>query len=464
MNIPRLVIGGTGSGVGKTSISLGLVHALSRRGLCVQTFKVGPDFLDPTYLAIASGRTCYNLDSWMCGREYVQNLFRRKSEGADVVVIEGAMGLFDGVSPATLEGSTAEIAQLAGAPIILVGNARGTARSFAAFVKGFDIFEKDVRISGAIANHCGSGRQTAWLTDSLQGAKLPPLLGGIPGRAFPELPSRHLGLITADRNNLSIAVLDSLADVIEKYVDVNAILGLANASPEISFPADCGKTGYAPCLADSPTIGVAFDDAFHFYYPDNLECLEEYGGKIVKFSPVSDKQLPDGMDALYFGGGYPEEHASTLSQNSGMLESIRRFAAGGGAIYAECGGLMYLSQGIKTVTGDFYPMTGILPFETRMCSRRKSLGYVEVSLNGNTMWGDGGSLRGHEFHYSEIVNPVQQADGWKPAYQVRYRRKSEAVDSGFQKGGIFAGYVHMHFGGHMEVVRAFFDFTTKGKR
>lgn len=463
MGIPRLIIAGTGSGVGKTSLSLALVRALVRRGLRVQTFKVGPDFLDPTHLALVSGRTCYNLDSWMCTEDYVRRLFHRVTASADIAVIEGVMGLFDGAAPDTSSGSTAEIARWLKTPVLLVVDARGAARSVGAVIKGFDTFEADIRIAGVIANRVGSPRHADWLADTASSAALPPVLGCLPDKALPSLPSRHLGLVTADKATLSPVLLDSLADAIEKHIDMEAILSLARNAPPLPAPATATPSRQSPHANRTVTVGMAFDAAFHFYYPANLECLEAQGARLVRFSPINDKRLPESLDALYLGGGYPEEFADALAGNAGMLDSIRQFAAAGGAIYAECGGLMMLSQSIETLDGIIHPMAGLLPFRTRMCARRQSLGYTEVILNGDTMWGTAGSrLRGHEFHYSQIVeSPADKA--WSPAYQVQYRRDATPVLAGVQNGRIMAGYVHLYFAAYPDAVRAFLNFARNGK-
>ena len=210
------------------------------------------------------------------------------------------------------------------------------------------------------------------------------------------------------------------------------------------------------------TIGIARDEAFHFYYPDNLECLQELGARLVYFSPIHDVRLPESLDAVYLGGGYPEEFALALAQNTGMLDSFRKFANSGGAIYAECGGLMYLSQGIETLDGTNHTMAGLLPFRTRMCSRRQSLGYTEITLERNGMWGAAGTeLRGHEFHYSEIIDPSATHEGWQPAYQIQYRRTPGTTSGGIQRGNIMAGYVHLHFASHPKAAHAFLEFIRK---
>ncbi|MCX6910431.1 MAG: cobyrinate a,c-diamide synthase [Verrucomicrobia bacterium] len=397
MNIPRLVIAGTQSSVGKTSLTLGLVTLLRRRGLRVQTFKVGPDYLDPTYLARASDRPCYNLDGWMMGRAHVKNIFRRASADADIAVIEGVMGLFDGADPASPEGSTAEIARWLDAPVLLIVNAHGMARSLAAVVHGCTTFDPQLHIAGVIANRCGSERHVRWLSESLKAAALPPLLGHVERDSLPELPSRHLGLVTAHPSNLSPALLDKLANALEGGLSVDTIV--QSAREVLPLP---NTSPVAVAVAPKRLrLGVAQDEAFHFYYPDNLETLEQAGCDLVPFSPVKDSALPENLAGIYIGGGYPEEHAAALAANQSLLQQIRCFATAGGLIYAECGGLMYLAKGIETSDGARHTLLGLLPAWTRMCSRRKSLGYVEVTLSQDSLWGRCGErLRGHEFHYS----------------------------------------------------------------
>ncbi|MCX6992827.1 MAG: cobyrinate a,c-diamide synthase [Kiritimatiellaeota bacterium] len=461
MSCARIVIAATGSDVGKTSIAVALSRSLCRRGLRVQTFKVGPDFLDPTHLALVSGRPCYNLDGWMCGKDYVLDLFQRKTADADIAVIEGVMGLFDGASPQNSEGSTAEIARWLKAPVLLVTGAHGVARSMAATVKGFTTFEPGLTVVGIIANHCGSDRQASWLTASLVAASLPPLFGAIPRGAFPDLPSRHLGLVTANQQNLSATALDAFAGALEQHVRIDEIIRQAQSAPALHLQE--GVTPTAPRVANSTvTIGIARDDAFHFYYPDNLEALQAQGAQLVDFSPLKDRMFPEGLDAVYLGGGYPEEYAEELSGNTGMLDALRDFVARDGALYAECGGLIYLSKGIETRGGARYSMAGILPFWTRMNAKCKMLGYVEVTLTADTLWGRrGGVLRGHEFHYSEIVNPMPA--GWKTAYQILYQRETAPIQEGFQRGRALASYTHLHFASRPDAARAFVEFVRKGK-
>lgn len=431
--IPTIVVAGTNSGVGKTSVTLGIVALLARRGYRVQTFKVGPDYLDPTYLALASGRPCYNLDGWMTSEGYVKDLFSRTTTDADVAVVEGVMGLFDGADTSSSEGSTAEIACWLSAPVLLVVNANGMSRSIAAVVHGFTTFTPELRIAGVVANHCGSERHRSWIKDSLQSASLPPLVGALERGTLPELPSRHLGLRTAQPGDEFDRVLEQLAEASERSIDVSKVLALK-------------KTGNSSAHQRSRTpkrvrLGVARDEAFHFYYPDNLEVLEEAGCELVPFSPLHDHSLPADLHGIYIGGGYPEEHAARLSANRSMLSSIREYATDG-IVYAECGGLMYLSEGIESLTGEKHHLVGVLPAWTRMCARRRSLGYTEVSLSRDCLFGKRGDrLRGHEFHYSELTSSLAVPI----AYEVRRRRSERVMQEGFLQRGVLASYVHLHF-------------------
>ncbi len=454
-SVPRIVIAGTQSGTGKTSLALALVASLKRRGLQVQTFKAGPDFLDPSYLALASGRPCYNLDGWMTGMEYVLGLFYRTTEDVDVAVIEGVMGLFDGSDPATSEGSTAEIARWLDGPVLLVVNVHGMARSLAATVKGYVEFDRDVRIAGVIANQSGSDGHRDWLAQSLESASLPPLLGAIPRGALPTLPSRHLGLVRADPQHLPQSALEELADALEKQVSLEAIMRIAKSASPLFAPEPTLEV--KPCRK-RVSIGVAHDRAFHFYYPDNLDELALRGCELVWFSPLDERKLPGGLGGIYLGGGYPEEYAGGLSDNEEMMEAIRQFASRGFPIYAECGGLMYLTRGIETSGKERYPMVGLLPAWSRMLDRLQSLGYVEITLTANSLWGarDTG-LRGHEFHYSELIGDPLGDGLWTSVYRLKHRRSKTFTFEGFQRGNVLASYVHLHWASRPKTVKAFID-------
>jgi cobyrinic acid a,c-diamide synthase len=451
------VIGGAGSGVGKTSLTLALTVALRRRGLRVQTFKVGPDYLDPTHLAQASGRPCYNLDGWMTGEAYVRALFARTAADADIALIEGVMGLFDGANPNNNEGSTAEIARWLDAPVLLVVNAHGMARSLAALVLGYTRLEPDLRIGGVLANQCGSARHGEWLAESLKASGLPPLLGAVARGSLPALASRHLGLVTADAQSLPQTTLDELGAAFERQAPLEPIIRLAQSAPHLAAGGEAEMfAGKSASVKPRVRIGLAYDRAFHFYYPDCLELFEARGAEWVRFSPLADQALPDRLDGLYLGGGYPEEYATELSANTPVLEAIRCFAASGRPVYAECGGLMLLARGIETRDGQRHAMAGILPAWTRMLARRKALGYVEAEPAGPGFFGPAGTrLRGHEFHYSEMTEVEAGAGDWAAAWRVRRRRAEGSETEGFRRGNVLASYVHPHFASCPEAVDHF---------
>ncbi|MBF0477152.1 MAG: cobyrinate a,c-diamide synthase [Deltaproteobacteria bacterium] len=453
MSCPRILIAGTNSGVGKTSVTLALVGALRQRGLRVQTFKVGPDYLDPTYLARASGRPCYNLDGWMMGRDYVRDLFARQAALADISVIEGVMGLFDGSDPVSIEGSTAQIAAWLHAPVVLVVNVHGLARSIAPLVKGFAEFDPEVTIRGVIANKCGTERHQVHLARSLAACDLPPLTAAIPRDAFPALPSRHLGLVTADHRNLSDEIIQRLGRVLDTPGTIETMIKLADQAPDMEALAVSPGINPRP---DPVRLGLADDAAFHFYYQDNLDALEAAGCDLIRFSPLHDASLPEGLAGLYLGGGYPEEYAAKLAANQTMIQAVRDFARSGRPIYAECGGLMYLSQGITLRDGRRPALTGLLPQGTRMLDRLKALGYVEVTLTRDSLLGRAGDrLRGHEFHYSELDDPAAEVAGWEQIYVTRKPGSDTTGREGRQQGRVLVSYVHLHLASRPEAVRHF---------
>ncbi|MAF32663.1 MAG: cobyrinate a,c-diamide synthase [Desulfobacterales bacterium] len=458
--IPRILIAGAQSSSGKTTLTLGLVSALRRRGLKVQAFKVGPDYLDPTWLAAASGRPCYNLDGWMAVRDFVERLFSRVTRDADLAIIEGVMGLFDGAQSSGMAGSSAEIAQWLQASVVLVVNVRGMGRSIAPIVAGFADFEEGVLICGVIANHCGSERHRAILTEALASSGQPMLVGAIPRMGIPELRSRHLGLVTADlAQNCSPAVMEEFAIATERYLDLDEVLRIAHAAPPFRplspFPAHRGTSpDHSICLA------VARDEAFHFYYQDLFDELDRRGCRIAFFSPLRESSLPQDIDALYLGGGYPEEFAEILAANEGMIDSLRRFARSGRPVYAECGGLIYLSQAVTTREAKRYPLLGILPSETRMLDHRKRLGYVEVTLKADTLWGKAGDrLRGHEFHYGELLSDPTKQDGWTAVYGRRLQNGVREAPEGFyqRNSRILASFVHLHLASCATALERFVD-------
>jgi cobyrinic acid a,c-diamide synthase len=436
ITMPRLVVGGTASGIGKTSVMVGLTRALRERGLKVAVFKCGPDYLDPTYHARASGSTCHNLDGWMMGREAVVGTFARTCEGADIALIEGVMGLFDGASPNTEEGSTAEIAKWLDAPVMLVVDVSGMARTVAAIVRGISAFDPELRLAGIFCNRVGSRGHLDILRRALGD---PLVLGGLPNEPAFIFPERHLGLRTADEQAVPDSILSELGRVTGEWCDLDAILTVARAAPFVS----CRLSRKSSAASSSQCrIGVAFDQAFHFYYEYNLHLLRSLGAELVYFSPISDAGLPD-VNGLYIGGGYPEIHAEALSANRSMREQISAFAADGGTIYAECGGLMYLCDSIKTLDGQHLPMAGVIPAHAVMHERLQALGYVEVDTQAVSALGPAGlRFRGHQFRYSELQPLKDRIDC---AYRVVRRRDGQVVSEGYTVKNTLASYVHAHW-------------------
>lgn len=447
--IPRLVVAGVSSGVGKTTVAVGLIRALTRRGLRVAPFKCGPDYLDPTYHRRAAGLASHNLDGWMMGKEAVLETFARGAEGADVAVIEGVMGLFDGASPTDDVGSTAELARWLSAPVLLVMDASGMARSAAAVAHGFATYREGVQVGAVVCNRLGSEGHLRLLQQAL--GDLPA--GGLvraPELAFPE---RHLGLRTAEASAIPEAHLDGWADRVEVGCDLDAWISLARSAPPLDID-EAAAVDPASIRAPRCRIGVARDEAFHFYYDANLRALQAAGAELVSFSPLHDATLPE-VDGLYLGGGYPEVHASALASNRSMRQAITEHAEGGGPIYAECGGLMYLTRAIRTVGGDRFPMAGLLPAEAVCADRLRALGYAEVETTSESILGPAGTrFRGHQFRYSDLeeVDPALER-----AYRVLGRRNRPSQPEGFRVGSVLASYVHGHWASNPELPRNLVD-------
>lgn len=446
LSLPRLVVAAASSGSGKTTVAVALARALRARGLSVAPFKCGPDYLDPTYHARAAGRPSHNLDGWMMGREACLATFARAAAGADVALVEGVMGLYDGASPTSEEGSTAELAKWLEAPVVAVIDASGMARTVAALAQGLAGFDPAVRVAGVLCNRVGSERHLALLREALAA---PPVLGGFPDRPDLAFPERHLGLLRADARAAPEARLEAWGAAAEAWLDVDALLALARAAPPLAPGA-----APPPQAPERCRIGVAFDEAFHFYYEDNLARLEALGARLVRFSPVHDAAPPD-VDGLYLGGGYPEEHAAALSANVSMQRALRAFAASGRPVYAECGGLMALCEAIRTRDGSTFPMLGLLPGTAVMQDRLAALGYVEVETRAATPLGRPGlRLRGHQFRYSELQGVP---DAFPRAYALRRRRGGAPDLEGYLRGAVLGSYVHVHFASCPEAAAGFVE-------
>ncbi len=445
---PALVIAGTHSGVGKTTISIALIAALRRRGLRVQPFKVGPDFIDPTLHTRAAGRISRNLDGWMLEPTANLQTFARFSTDADFSVVEGVMGLFDGRDALTDAGSTAEMSKLLALPVLLVVDASAMARSAAAIVHGYESFDQELDVAGIIFNRVASAGHFAYLRESVGSSCHARVLGWLATNESIALPERHLGLFMADEV-LNDARLDALVSWIERGVDIDELVRLARERSERQAVVDSQPVEIenraqqeAQPFDRRLRIGVARDNAFCFYYQDNLDLLVNAGAEIVEFSPIEQKQLPESLDGLYLGGGYPELHAAGLAANETMRNDVARFAQSGKPVYGECGGLMYLTEAIVDQASHSFPMVGVFPTRARMQPRLAALGYAEVEGMNKTGWlWPGERARGHEFRYSVIDEMPEQI-------QRRYRVSTMAGErqDGFSVGSVLASYVHLHFG------------------
>lgn len=365
-----------------------------------------------------------------------------------MAVVEGVMGLFDGYDGKSESGSTAEMAKWLNLPVLLAVNAKSMARSAAAVVYGFEKFDPFLRFSGVVFNQLGSTRHLNYLKDALSGHVQMPCLGGMHRNAGIAIPERHLGLVTLQDHPLTPDIITGLADFIESSVDMDALIDCfseIDAHPE-SAPCPC------PPGSAGVRIGVAMDQAFCFYYQDNLDALSAEGAELVPFSPIADTHLPDGLAGLYFGGGYPELHAEKLAANSKLRSAILNASLDGMPIYAECGGLMYLCRELADMDGNRYPMTNCFSFSTRMLHRLKALGYREITLKSDTILGQAGQrIRGHEFHYSEIIPPAEVPC----VYTVTSRFGESAAAEGFQVNNTLGSYIHLHFGSRPKAAAAF---------
>ena len=448
MIVPRLVIAGTYSGVGKTTITLAIMAALTARGRLVQGFKVGPDFIDPGHHAAVTGRPSRNLDGWMLGEIVNRDIFTQAAADADLSIIEGMMGLFDGSSPMNEVGSTAELAKQLDAPVLLVIDGSAMARSAAAMVSGYAKFDPMLRVAGVLFNRVGSEEHYRLLKQAVEQETDVVAVGYVRPDQAVTILDRHLGLVTALEQGTG-ELYGRLAKAAEETVDLDRIEALARSAAECirheRVGVRNGETAHsspAP-VASRPAVkvGVAFDQAFCFYYPDNLEMLEAEGAELVKFSPINDLALPD-VDMLYLGGGYPELYGKRLAGNVRMRTSIKTFAQQGGLIYAECGGMMYLTQAIRDLEGKSHEMVGLFAAEAVMSKVSMTLGYRELHLSQRCVLGEVGvTVRGHEFHYS-LVEPTGQLQ--YACTLMDAEGKSKGLD-GLLVGNTVGLYSHLHF-------------------
>ena len=439
---PRLVIAGTASNVGKTILTAGLIAAFRARGLTVQSFKVGPDYIDPAYLAHVSGRPCRNLDSWMLGEGALRQVLAQGALGADLALVEGMLGLFDGRG-GTNEGSTADVARIIKAPVVLVIDVADMAQSSAAVALGFKTYAESPKIAGVLLNNVSSDAHRRSVEDAIWDIAKLPVLGAL--RAMPQLdiPQRERGLLPVIENKDWDRTIALLAETIGRDVDLDLLLRIATKAelvPLVPKKIFQGKPAEGP----SVRLAVAYDEAFNFYYPENLELLEERGAQVVPFSPLEDAHLPADAAGVYLAGGFSESFVEPLARNRAMADSIQRAYRSGVPIYAECGGLMYLGRSLRTRAGATHQMAGVIPVDVEMDGEIHRFGYRQIlTLEESILSPRGQFYRGHEFHWSRITG---HNGGLKSAYQMLNAEGEVIGYEGFVAPNLLASYVHLHFG------------------
>jgi cobyrinic acid a,c-diamide synthase len=445
----RIVVAGTHSGVGKTTVATGLMAALAARGTRVASAKVGPDFIDPSYHQVATGRPSRNLDAVLSGSDLVAPLLARSARDADVTIVEGVMGLYDGASRVPADevapargafASTAHVARLIDAPVLLVVDAGAMAGSVAALVHGFATWDPDVRVAGVIVNRVASDRHEAMVREALVPTGV-PVVGVLRRDEAMATPSRHLGLVpVAERTAEAARAVADIGARVAAQVDLDAVVALARSAPPLRVAA-WAPPDVAP--AHRARVAVAGGPAFSFTYTENLELLTAAGAELVPLDPTRDAALPEGTDALYLGGGFPEAHGEALSANAPLREAVARAARDGAPIIAECGGLLYLCRSL-----DGLPMCGVLDVDARMAGRL-TLGYREAEVaTPGTWWPAGTTVRGHEFHHSAI----EPSAGATPAWRFT---DDGARAEGFAEGAVHASYLHTHWARTPEVAARF---------
>jgi cobyrinic acid a,c-diamide synthase len=449
-----LVIAAPHSHAGKTTVTLALMAALSRRGLRVAPFKVGPDYIDPQLHRRAAGHVSYNLDTYLVQPDRVRETFAYATRDADIAIIEGVMGLFDGSSPTSRVGSTAEVSTVLQAPIILVVDASGMAASVGALVRGFRTYDPNVWVAGVILNRLGGEGHYRYLLPALEQEGV-EVLGYLPKDLDVTIPERHLGLLPASEEDRVTPLLERLTELVEHYIDLDRTITLAQTVRE---PDRVAMERPYPLRSGAPDVRLAWaqDEVFHFTYQENLDRLTAAGVDIVPFSPLRDAALPENIDAIWLGGGFPELYAEALAANTSMRQAIRMRGESGLPIYAECGGFMYLCEWLENQRGQRYPQVGLIAGGTRMTDRLQQFGYAEATFLHDTLLGPKGTtVRGHRFHYS-----VYETGSASPvcAYRITRNRTGESHLEGFCHRNVLATYFHVHLGSHPQMAANFAAF------
>lgn len=449
---PGIVVAALRGGSGKTLFSVGIIAALRNRGIQIAPFKKGPDYIDAGWLALAAGRPCYNLDTFLIDSHFITESFQLHTQSADAAVIEGNRGLYDCINTEGLT-STAELAKLLALPVILCLDATKTTRTMAAVVMGCTHFDPQLHIRGLIFNHVAGARHEKILRDSIQHHCGIPVLGAMPKLRQQLFPERHMGLVPTYEHQWAQDAAGAIADLAEKHLDMAAIVDIATrptrtpsdkpiVAIEVSPPAHDPAPDSPTCASRGrrPVIGIIRDSAFQFYYPENLEALVQAGADVVITSPLFEDNLPS-VDALYIGGGFPETHAARLAKNVTYREQLRSLAEAGLPIYAECGGLMFLGEALELDEGSF-AMTGVLPIRFGFCKRPQGHGYATVRVtHPNPFYDIGQTLKGHEFHYSKVLG---QCDADHMAFEMVRGAGIMGGRDGMCRHNVLATYLHIH--------------------
>lgn len=442
-SVPRIVIAGTQSGAGKTTIVTGILAALRQRGLKVQSFKAGPDYIDPGYHRLASGRPAHNLDSWLTPAELLPEILAEEAGEADIALVEGVMGLYDGGRQGI--SSTAEIAKIIKAPVLLVIDAKSMGASAAAIAKGFRDYDPEVQVAGVLLNRLGSDTHEAMIREAMAGIDM-EVFGALRRDESLQMPERHLGLLPVEENQ-ERALIDRMGQAAAQQIDWDKLLALARSAAPLPAVTHTKVERQYNCR-----IGVARDEAFSFYYPASIKVLKRLGAEIVPFSPLHDEKLP-AVDGLFIGGGFPEMFAGQLTENKALRRELKERAEAGMPMLAECGGYMYLMESLQDFNGQEHEMAGVFSGQAVMTPKLQMVGYVEAELQKDNLLGAAGTkLRGHEFHFSKEGKPMAAAEA---PFVFRKLRNNSEYPAGQQVKNVLGSYLHLHFAGCPEAAEAF---------
>ena len=441
------MIAGTNSGVGKTTVTLGIMSAMVQKGIKVQGFKAGPDYIDPSHHTFVTGNASRNLDTWMMGENACRELFERSALNSEISVIEGVMGLYDGSNDSSGHGSSAHLAKVLNVPVILVVDAKGVAQSAGAVVMGFREFDKEVNLAGIILNNVASQNHYDIIKEAIEESCSVTVLGYLKKESDITIPERHLGLIPSEEQKINSDLYDKLGQMVLETIDIDKLKEIAGSAG--NFPEYNRSIFTERDSSLEVTVAVARDNAFCFYYQDDIDLFEALGAKIVEFSPLADKSIPDGIDGIFMGGGFPELFADRLSKNESMMSSILAAHKQGTVIYGECGGMMYLMEKLIDCEERLFKMSSVLNGTSSMENRRQGLGYVIVdTICDNVICNNGDTFRAHEFHWSKLQDVP---DSTTFAYNTRKTNGRRTGVDGICKSNVMASYTHIHFSSNPEL-------------